>query len=121
MRVQVAFGPEIVALGVPPEAVRNAPMRTYVYVAEEEETPPVAADESKMTPTDAPAPPRVRARSRDVVLGPTVDGLVAVLKGLDPDQQVIADGSFKLREGGLIFPVPAKPIASSEASHVKSE
>ncbi len=65
---------------VPPEAIRRAPMDTFVYVVElDKENQP-------------------RAQPRTVNVGKTIGDKVAVLSGLQSGEQVVADGSFKARE-----------------------
>ena len=63
-------------------------MQTYVYVIE---------------PDKDGAP---RAYARQVVPGPTVDGWLSIISGLEVGSQVVAEGSFKLRDGALVGIVP---------------
>ncbi len=84
VRVIVDYGPELTAMAVPPEAVRRAPMNTFVYVVE--------LDKEKMP----------RAQPRTIIVGQTIGDKVAVLNGLQAGDQVVADGSFKAHEGALL-------------------
>lgn len=86
VKVLVEYGDEITAAAVSPEALRSAPMETLVYVIE----------------TDKEG--AQRAYPRQVVPGPTIDGRLTILSGLQVGQLVSADGSFKLRDGALVVP-----------------
>ena len=85
------------ALLVHPQAVLTDQDRRYVYVADQVTLPP------EMGGTGAPHLGAVR---KDVVLGPTIDGLVVVEQGLDADDRVIVNGMRK-----IFFPgAPVQPI-----------
>ena len=84
VRVVIEYGQELTTTAVPPEAIRRAPMDTFVYVVElDKEQKP-------------------RAQPRTINVGKTIGDKVAVITGLQADDQVVADGSFKLHEGALI-------------------
>lgn len=89
IRVVLEYGPRLETFAVPPEAVRRAPMNTFVYVAE--------PDKGN----------GMRAHARTVRIGKTVGQQVSVLEGLSATEQVVADGSFKLHDGALIVPAGA--------------
>jgi membrane fusion protein (multidrug efflux system) len=99
VRVAAEFGPEMETPVVPVQALRRSPDGALVYVAQ------------------ADAAGQMRARARPVQAGPTVGNLVRILAGLQPDEQVIADGSFKLREGTLIVDANATPPPSKHVSN----
>lgn len=80
VKVFVEYGLQITKAAVPPEALRSAPMETFVFVIEPDEEQ------------------ALRAYSRPVVPGPTIDGWLSILSGLEVGQQVVAEGSFKLRK-----------------------
>lgn len=84
VRVVIDYGQEVTTTAVPPEAIRRAPMDTFVYVIEmDKESHP-------------------RAQPRTVTVGKTIGDKVAVLSGLQAQDQVVTDGSFKAREGALL-------------------
>lgn len=90
VRVVVDYGQELTTAAVPPEAIRRAPMDTYVYVVE----------------LDKEGQPR--AQPRTINVGKTIGDKVAVLSGLQSGEQVVADGSFKAREGALLSIIEPK-------------
>lgn len=84
VRVVIEYGQEVTTTAVPPEAIRRAPMDTFVYVIElDKENNP-------------------RAQPRTVTVGKTIGNQVAVLSGLQAGDQVVTDGSFKAHEGALL-------------------
>lgn len=98
VRVILEYGPELQTLAIPLESLRRAPMNTFVYVAE--------ADQKG----------QLRARARTVRIAKTVGQQISVLEGLSPGEQVVADGSFKLREGALVVPASDAPNDAPAAS-----
>lgn len=84
VRVVINYGDEVTTTAVPPEAIRRAPMDTYVYVIE----------------MDKAGKPR--AQPRTVTVGKTIGNQVAILSGLQVSDQVVSDGSFKAHEGALL-------------------
>ncbi len=88
VRVIVEYGPELTTAAVPVEALRRAPMKAYVYVVEQD------------------AEGNSRARERQVQVGQMVGDRFSVISGLDVGVDVIADGSFKVRDGALIAAIP---------------
>ena len=97
VRVVIEYGPELKTAAIPVEALRRAPMKSYVYLAEED-------DEGKL-----------RARERQVKVGQMVGERFSVLSGLEVGVKVVADGSFKLRDGALIAPITKSASATSAA------
>ncbi|MDX1930835.1 MAG: efflux RND transporter periplasmic adaptor subunit [Pirellulaceae bacterium] len=87
VRVVIDYGPEMKTAAIPVEALRRAPMKTYVFVAE--------TDEKGM----------LRAYERQIKVGQMIGDRFSVLSGLEVGVTVVADGSFKLREGALIAPI----------------
>ena len=49
-----------------------------------------------------------RVRQTIVRLGPTVNDEVAIVSGLKGGERIVSDGAFKLRDGALVRPVPAR-------------
>jgi multidrug efflux system membrane fusion protein len=85
------------ALLVHPQAVLTDQDRRYVYVADQVTLPPEMGGTGQ---------PHLGAVRKDVVLGPTIDGLVVVEQGLDADDRVIVNGMRK-----IFFPgAPVQPI-----------
>lgn len=84
VRVLVEYGPTIQTPAVPLEALRRAPMSTFVYV--------VQSDKNQ----------KMRAIARTVQVGKTVGSRISVLHGIEISERVVADGSFKIRDGALI-------------------
>lgn len=89
VKVLMEYGQPIDTVAVPAEALRSAPMQTFVYVIEPDKEG------------------ALRAYARQVVPGPTVDGWLSIMSGVTVGSQVVAEGSFKLREGMLVAVVPA--------------
>lgn len=75
---------------IPATAVRRAAFGPHVYV---------------LTPGDLAKDPSgaLRAQQRMVTLGPDIGGRVIVTDGLRAGETIAASGSFKLREGCLVF------------------
>lgn len=84
IRVHIEYGQEIKTAAIPVEALRRAPMKSYVYVVE--------VDQEGNT----------RAREQQVMVGQMIGNRFSVLSGLEVGVKVVADGSFKLRDGVLI-------------------
>jgi multidrug efflux system membrane fusion protein len=92
-RVQLLGSGERDALLVHPQAVLNDQDRRYVYVA------------GQVTPPQGGAA-YLGALRRDVVLGPTIDGLVVVEQGLEAADRVVVNGMRK-----IFFPgAPVAPV-----------
>lgn len=96
--VSINYGPLQTTATVPVEALRQAPMQSFVYVVQMD------------------AEGAARAHERIVQVGPTLGGQLCLLAGIEPGQQVVADGSFKLRDGALIQPTDkfAEDTAATE-------
>lgn len=96
-RVQLLGSGQRDALLVHPQAVLTDQDRRYVYVAEPVTLPPEMGGTGE---------PHLGAVRKDVELGPTIDGLVVVEKGLDADDKVIVNGMRK-----IFFPgAPVAPV-----------
>lgn len=95
VRVLIEYGPEMKTAAIPVEALRSAPMKSYVYVAE--------TDDKGM----------LRAHERQIKVGQMVGGRFSVLSGLEVGVTVVADGSFKLRDGVLIAPITKTTSAAN--------
>lgn len=95
VRVVVEYGDVISAVAVPATAVRSAPSGRSLFVAVEREG-------------------ALRAETRNVVVIGAGDGTRAwIATGLAIGEQVVAEGSFKVREGALLAPVPIERSASA--------
>lgn len=94
VKVLIEYGQRVNTAAVKAEALRSAPMRTFVYVIEPDATG------------------ALRAHERQVIPGPTVDGLLSIMSGLKVGSQVVAEGSFKLREGSLVNIVTAAGVGN---------
>ena len=97
VKVFIEYGPELQALLVPLTSVRRSPTGAYVFV----------------TMTDPEG--KLRVDERRVKVGKTIAEGVIVMEGLEADEQVVADGSFKLREGAMIVEIP-DDASSSDAT-----
>ena len=112
-RVQLLGSGERDALLVHPQAVLTDQDRRYVYVAGQ-----VTAPQG--------GPAYTGAVRKDVVLGPTIDGLVVVEQGLEPADKVVVNGMRKIFfPGAPIAPVDvpmdapntiAAPAAAAQAA-----
>lgn len=103
VRVLVEYGPVLNTAAVPVEAIRRAPMKSFVYVAEQDQ-------EGKL-----------RARARQVKVGQMVGDSFSILSGLEAGTSVVADGSFKLRESALIVPVASQTSATGSPDATSHE
>lgn len=97
VKVEITFGPERSGVVVPAGALRRAPTGAFVYVAQPDQTGGLRAVAKAVTP------------------GQSIGTSVMILGGLDADESVIVDGSFKLREGSLVMAV-ATPQTESTAT-----
>jgi multidrug efflux system membrane fusion protein len=96
-RVQLLGSGQHDALLVHPQAVLTDQDRRYVYVADMVTLPPEMGGNGE---------PYLGAVRKDVELGPTIDGLVVVEKGLDADDRVVVNGMRK-----IFFPgAPLAPV-----------
>lgn len=96
-RVQLLGSGQRDALLIHPQAVLTDQDRRYVYVADPVTLPPEMGGTGE---------PQLGAVRKDVVLGPTIDGLVVVEQGLDADDRVIVNGMRR-----IFFPgAPVVPI-----------
>ncbi len=96
IRVVVEYGMPIQVIAVPATAVRSSPAGASLFVALESEGV-------------------LRASTRSVVVLGTGDGTRAwISEGLSGGEQVVAEGSFKVRDGVMLSPVPVER-SSSEA------
>lgn len=88
VRVVVEYGDVISAIAVPATAVRSAPTGRSLFVVVERDG-------------------ALRAEFRSVSVVGTGDGTRAwISSGLSGGEQVVAEGSFKVRDGALLAPVP---------------
>jgi multidrug efflux system membrane fusion protein len=96
-RVQLLGSGERPALLIHPQAVLTDQDRRYVFVAEMVTLPPEMGGSGE---------PHLGAVRRDVVLGPTIDGLVVVESGLKAEDKVVVNGMRR-----IFFPgAPVAPV-----------
>ncbi len=85
--VNVPTGPPRRVLRVPETAVRYDSFGASVYVLE---------------PAEPDAAAKERVSRRAVTLGPQENKTVIIISGLEADERIAANGSFKLRDGVLV-------------------
>jgi len=106
VKVEVAYGPERTTIAVPAVSVRRAPTGAFVFVAE--------PDKEGV----------LRAAVRTILPAQTIGQDVVVYQGVSEDEQIIVDGSFKLREGSMVAGgPPAVPALSADpaATAIKTD
>lgn len=84
VKVLIEYGPEIHAVAIPSEALRRTPSGAQVFVT-------ITDDQGKL-----------RASQRTVQVVQTLGGRVAINSGVQAGETVVASGSFKLINGGLL-------------------
>ncbi len=100
VRVRVPASPAISTVGVPATALRKDPAGDHVFVVI----------------TDPAGKPR--AQLRRVQAGPLLGDQALVLSGLKPGEPIVANGSFKLREGALLAVMdPAATASNTPQTH----
>lgn len=60
----------------------------------------------------------LHAQRRQVFIGTRLLGRVEIVKGLEPQEKVVVDGSLKLRDGAMVKVVEASPAISSNATGI---
>lgn len=96
VRVEMEYGAPIHGVLVPSSALRRSPSGAFVFVVETGENS------------------QSRAHQQEVFPGRTVGDDVVVLKGLSEGQRIVADGSFKVREGSLLMD---SSVAATDATN----
>lgn len=97
VRVVVEYGEPITTVAIPTTAIRRGPSGTSIYMVAEEKD-------------------QLRARLRNIVLiGSGTGSMSWVASGLAPGEMVVAEGSFKLRDGALLVSVLQHDPASATA------
>jgi membrane fusion protein (multidrug efflux system) len=86
VKIRLEYGEPIQAVAVPGTALRRTPEGSIVFVAEVE------------------ASGKLRARRTPVVAGIAYGEQIIIHQGLVAGQQIVTDGSFKLRENSLLMP-----------------
>jgi len=86
VKVSMEYGPYVTAVSIPVTALRTAPTGAFVYVVKPDES-----DEKIL-----------RAKIQFVTPGRAQGNFVTILRGLEPDQSIVADGSFKIRDKSWI-------------------
>jgi membrane fusion protein (multidrug efflux system) len=103
VRVVVEYGEPISAIAVPTTAIRRGPAGTNVFMAVEKNG-------------------QLRAESRNIVLIGAGTGTHSwIAFGVNAGESVVAEGSFKLRDGMLLAPVSDRIEATSTASAGESQ
>ena len=105
VRVTIFYGEPIPARSVPATAVRRGPSGMVAFVAREVEGV-------------------VRAQARDVTVAGGAGTLVNVIEGIDANERVVADGSFKVVDKAMLVDAMAAPSADTfkaEATSPSSE
>lgn len=88
VKVVAQFGDAQSTLLIPSSALRSNPTGAFCYVAQVDPT-----DTSKWI-----------AKRREVLVGSTLGNNVSIRQGLEPNEQIIADGSFKIYDGTWVVP-----------------
>ncbi len=99
VKVAIEYGKPLTKPAVPAESLRSAPMQTYVYVATQDKLG------------------ALRAYARQVIPGVTVDGWLRIVSGLNVGEQVVSEGSFKLRDGALVSASSSDAPPPNEHAH----
>lgn len=95
VKVNVQYGPEVHAVGVPAEALRRTPFGSLVFVAK---------------PDDAG---QLRSQQRTVQVIQTLGNQVALFSGIQAGETVVTMGSFKLMDNGLLQVAGGEATAAS--------
>ena len=88
VKVVAQYGDSQPTLLVPSSALRTNPTGAFCFVAQID-----PSDTSKWI-----------AKRREVIVGATLGNDVSIRQGLDPKEQIIADGSFKIYDGTWVVP-----------------
>jgi membrane fusion protein (multidrug efflux system) len=95
VRVIVEYDAPITVVAIPTTAIRRGPTGTSIFVVAQEKE-------------------QLRARLRNIVLVGSGTGTMSwVASGLTVGETVVAEGSFKLRDGALLMPVLQHEQAST--------
>ena len=102
VRVTVPYGSPIEAVEIPATSIRRGATGTKVYVA--------SKDSASGT---------LRAVSQEVQVVGGGGTLARVVAGLKPGDQVVSDGSFKVRDGSLLVPAPDTQASAGNVAEVQ--
>ncbi len=83
VKVEIEFGAPVEVVSVPVAALRSSPSGAFVYMVEPD-------------PNDGG---KLKTRLQRVLPGKSMRSEVTILQGISPNDIVVSDGSFKLREG----------------------
>lgn len=88
VKVVAEYGQSEPTILIPSAALRTNPTGAFCFVAQ-------------VDPSDTS---RWIAKRREVLVGSTVGNHVSIRQGVDPKEQIIADGSFKIYDGTWVVP-----------------
>ena len=97
VRVQMEYGAPIGGVLIPSASLRQSPSGAYVFAVQENDKG------------------EIRSHQQEVKAGRTIGDNVLILDGLTEGQRVVADGSFKLREGSLLMEVNGATAVAEKA------
>ena len=98
VRIELEYGSSVDALAIPATALRRSPMGAFVWVVE----------------PDPDEPEKLKVRNQSVAPSRTIGQKVAILSGLNADQTVVSDGSFKLRGGLWVTEAPSQTASNED-------
>jgi membrane fusion protein (multidrug efflux system) len=88
VKVTAEYGDAQTTILIPSSALRTNPTGAFCFVAQVD-----PSDTSKWI-----------AKRREVLVGATLGNNVSIRQGIDPKEQIIADGSFKIYDGTWVAP-----------------
>ena len=100
IEVRVPMGPARKVVTLPVTAIRKAPFGDQIFIIE----------------PDAKDPKQMRARQRFVKVGANMGESVIIESGVKVGETVATDGSFKLREGVLVYAQLSEPTKAGAAA-----
>jgi membrane fusion protein (multidrug efflux system) len=83
VRVMIQYGKSMPVFAIPATAIRRGPSGTSVFLVKQQDDGP-------------------HAEMRSVVVAASDGSSALVVEGLEPNVQVVADGSFKVMQGALL-------------------
>lgn len=95
VRVLIEYGEAIQVHAIPATAIRRDPSGTSVFVVKQQDDGP-------------------HAEMRNVVVATSNGASALVAEGLEADEQVVADGSFKVMHGALLVDKDLTPVEDAQ-------